>query len=82
MTQPDLFNVEESLSPQLAYIRKYGLVVDQPMSEDYPAFVVQHKSFALVKGVGDSLDDALEDFAIQNGLPVWNAGGQGECQGK
>ena len=78
----DLFPVDETLSPRLAWMRKHGVVVvyDEPDVDDYDgnenhkpwrAYVPDHPDrFQHGYGRYDE-DEALEHFGMANNIPLW-----------
>ncbi len=67
----DLFPVDETLSPRLAWMRKHGIEL-----ESYPDDVLPFKAHCpkmpeLKPAWGYGEDSALETYAISNNIPVW-----------
>ena len=80
----DLFPIDESLSPRLTWMRKHGVVIihlepdpdayDGGSYKQWKAYVPDHPD-RYVPGFGDSgadgEDQALENFAMFNNMPLW-----------
>ena len=83
----ELFETPQQDSPRLAWIKRHGLKVtinknipnggeeDEFGNEAFPCECRSsvHK-FAHV-GLGDTEDEAIRDWAIRNGRPLWNEEG-------
>jgi hypothetical protein len=75
----DLFTIEESLSPRLAWMQKHGITAMQSESGPWTAWssLIQGRT-AQNLGFGDSEDEAITQWALKLGISLWNEEGRGQ----
>jgi hypothetical protein len=62
----DLFEIPESLSPRLAWLRDHGLTLKKLESGRWECSLDENNC-----GRGDSQDEACIDFCLKTQLPHW-----------
>lgn len=74
MTQTTLFEVQESLSPRLQWMKKHNITTGFTSKRIYFAFYNHDigKDTISNTGRGESEEDALIDFAKNNNISLWN----------
>lgn len=65
-----LFDLPDSPSPRLEWMRRHGLLVGA--GNDGRIYVYRSVSHTRIAGCGDTELEALTDFAINNNLKLWN----------
>lgn len=63
----DLFDIPESLSPRLAWLRDHGLTMTKLENGKYECAL-----FDVAFGQGATEDEACVDFCIKTRLPHWS----------
>jgi len=69
----ELFDIEESKSPRLAWIEKHQIVTLRGKPDSWAAWLSARSARAeQAIGYGESEDEAIADLAIKLGLRLWN----------
>ena len=69
----ELFDIEESKSPRLAWIEKHQIVTLRGKPDSWAAWLSARSTrVEQTIGYGESEDEAIADLAIKLGLRLWN----------
>ena len=68
----ELFDIEESKSPRLAWIEKHQIVTLRGKPDCWAAWLNMRPTIDQIIGYGESEDEAIADLAIKMGMRLWN----------
>jgi hypothetical protein len=69
----ELFDIEESKSPRLAWIEKHQIVTLRGKPDCWAAWLSARSTrVEQTIGYGESEDEAIADLAIKLGIRLWN----------
>lgn len=68
----ELFDIEESKSPRLAWIEKHQIVTLRGKPDSWAAWINMRPTIDQTIGYGETEDEAVVSLAVKLGIRLWN----------